>query len=88
MEKEFFGFNLSEAFIKKYKVSGNNCPDDMVIFIEKEGNSYLAKCNYSLKSKTASNAYQAMHFQSTPEETLKHLLISLQPSKDTEWEKV
>ena len=77
MENDIFGFNLSEEFIKKYKVTGNNCPDDMVIFIEKEGNAYLAKCNYSLKSKIASNAYQAMHFKSTPEETLKDLLLSL-----------
>jgi len=91
MEKELFGFTLTEVFIKKYKVTGNNCPDDMEITIVKEGNAYVATCNYSLKTKTASNAYQAMHFKPTAEETLTHLLMSLQaglkPENGCIWEK-
>ena len=78
MEKVLFGFTLNEVFEKKYKVTGNKCPSDMEITIDKEDNAYIARCNYSLMTKLRSNAYQAMHFQPTPEEALKHLLMSLQ----------
>jgi hypothetical protein len=88
MENELYGFTLTKLKGSKYKVKGNNCPDDMFITIKKQRNGYRAECNYSLKTKTAANAYQAMHLRPTLEETLEHLLISLQPNKDTTWEKV
>jgi hypothetical protein len=91
MEKEHFGFTLTEVFVKKYKVTGDNCPNDMEITISMEGNAYVATCNYSLKTKIASNAYQAMHFKSTAEETLSHLLMSFKAGLKSEneciWEK-
>ena len=92
MEKELFGFSVTEISKSKYKVTGPNCPNDMEVVISKEGNAYRAECNYSLKVKNAASAYQAMYLRSTPEETLQHLLMSLQPGLKSEnasaWEKV
>ena len=88
MESDSLGFTLSKIRGNKYKVTGNNCPDDMVITVKKERERYRAECNYSLKRKNAANAYQAMHLCPTPEETLNHLLISLKPDQDSTWEKV
>jgi hypothetical protein len=77
MEDELFGFTINEIG-KIYKVTGNNCPDDMEITVKKEQAAYIAECNYSRKGKSAASDYQAMRHCSTPEETIKHLLMSLE----------
>jgi len=85
MQNSFYGFTIIEITDRKYQVTGNNCPSDMEIRINKEHNGYRAECNYSLKNKNASNSYQAMHCLPTLEETINHLLMSLQPNKDSSW---
>jgi len=86
MEADLFGFTLTEISKRKYKVTGNNCPNDMLITIKKEGDGYRAVCNYSLSTRSNDDiGYQAMHLLSTSEETLKHLLISLKPIKNSRW---
>jgi hypothetical protein len=90
MKNEFSGFTVNKIG-KIYKVMGNNCPDDMEITVKKERGGYRAVCNYSLKRKNADTGYQAMKLCSTPEETIKHLLMSLQPggnSSPEEWVKL
>jgi hypothetical protein len=90
MKNELFGFTIDEIGTI-YKVTGNNCPDDMEITVKKEQRAYRAVCNYSLKRKNADTGYQAMRLCPTPEETIKHLLMSLQsggnPSPE-EWVKL
>ena len=85
---ELCGYKLTEIAKNKYKVEGNECPDDMIVTIRREKGGYRAECNYAIRRGNAANAYQAMHLRPTAEETLKHLLISLIPGKDAKWEKV
>ena len=88
MSDNLFGFTLSKIANNKYQVKGNNCPSDMIITVKKTSSGYRAECNYALKRRDASNAYQAMHSLHNPEETIKHLLLSLQPTEDAVWVKV
>jgi hypothetical protein len=88
MSDNLYGFTISKVSNNKYQVKGNNCPSDMIITVRKERSGYRAECNYALKTPTASNSYQAMHCLSTPEETIKHLLMSLQPTENTVWVKI
>jgi len=89
MENDLYGFTLTELSKKKYKVTGNNCPGDMVITVKKVSDGYRAECNYSLSTRNNDDVgYQAMHLLPTPEETIKHLLISLKPTEIHKWIKL
>jgi len=88
MENNNYGFTLTEIPEKRYKVSGNNCPDDMIITISEYQNGYSAECNYSITNNDNDVGYQAMHLLPTQEETLEHLLISLKPNKYSRWVKI
>ena len=89
MEDNLFGFTLTEISNNKYKVTGNNCPSDMVITIKNLSNGYRAECNYSLSIRNNDAiGYQAMHLLATKEETIKHLLMSLKPVENSRWVKV
>jgi hypothetical protein len=88
MSDNLYGFTISKITNNKYQVSGNNCPSDMTITVKRANGGYRAECNYSIQNRNAANSYQAMHCLSTPEETIKHLLISLQPTVDSKWVKV
>lgn len=88
MENENYGFTLTEILERRFKVTGNNCPDDMVITIKEYENGYRAECNYSLSTRPNDVGYQAMHLLPTPEETIKHLLISLKPTEIHKWIKL
>jgi alkyl hydroperoxide reductase subunit AhpF len=88
MKNENYGFTLTEILEKRFKVTGNNCPDDMIITIKEFENGYRAECNYSLSTRTNDVVgYQAMHLLPTLEETLEHLLISLKPKDNSKWVK-
>jgi len=87
MEDKNYGFTLTEIPVKMYKVSGNNCPDDMIITVKEYPNGYRAECNYSISNREEDVGFQFMHLLPTLDETLEHLLISLKPNINSKWVK-